>query len=67
MLKLSRLFVGNIPEGTSDTDLKNEFKNYGIVESVDLKVKVNNSSDQESNVFAFINIKIEDHMIEQCE
>jgi RNA recognition motif-containing protein len=57
----TRFFVGNVPVNTSETELQNEFKYYGVVKSVEIKKK------NEDESFAFVNIEIEERLVEKCE
>lgn len=56
----TRLFVGNVPSNTSEHDLHAEFKHYGVVKSVEIKSK----NDDEK--FAFVNLQIEERLVEKC-
>lgn len=55
-----RLFIGNIPAGTTESELSEEFRAYGNVEAVELKSKAD-------NIFAFVNIQTEDRIVGQCK
>lgn len=57
----TRLFVGNVPPNTTERDLQSEFGFYGVVSSVEIKQKHENEN------FAFVNIQIEERLIEKCE
>ncbi|XP_062561511.1 probable RNA-binding protein CG14230 [Armigeres subalbatus] len=60
-----RLFVGNIPAGTGEDELKQEFSAYGSVKAIDLKTKPNpltNSVD----TFAFVNVELDERTLWQC-
>nr|XP_019547939.2 probable RNA-binding protein CG14230 [Aedes albopictus] len=60
-----RLFVGNIPAGTGEDELKQEFSAYGPVMAIDLKTKpnpLNNSVD----TFAFVNVELDERTLWQC-
>lgn len=57
----TRFFVGNIPAGTTEAGLSAEFGYYGVVQKVELKTK------NESELFAFVNIKIEDKLVDKCK
>ncbi|EAT36251.1 AAEL011651-PA [Aedes aegypti] len=60
-----RLFVGNIPAGTGEDELKQEFSAYGPVMAIDLKTKpnpLNNSVD----TFAFVNVQLDERTLWQC-
>lgn len=57
----TRFFVGNIPTNTSEQDLRSEFGYYGIVNSVEIKSK------NEDEHFAFVNLQIEDRLVEKCK
>lgn len=60
-----RLFVGNLPLGCTEFDLSNEFTSYGKVNSVEIKEKKNNFD--QTTLFAFINIEIDDRNLKQCK
>lgn len=57
----TRFFVGNIPANTSEQELQAEFGYYGVVNRVELKRK----NDDEH--FAFVNVVIEDRLVEKCK
>ena len=57
----TRFFVGNLPVNTSEKDLQAEFGYYGVVNSVEIKQK------NESETFAFVNLQIEDRLVEKCK
>jgi RNA recognition motif-containing protein len=57
----TRLFVRNIPLDTTEQELQSEFGYYGVVRSVELKRK------DDENLFGFVNIVIEERLIEKCE
>ena len=56
-----RFFVGNVPPNTSEQELQSEFGYYGVVNSVELKKK------NESENFAFVNLQIEERLVEKCK
>lgn len=51
-MKEQRLFVGNLPNGTSESDLRKLFKKYNVS---NVEIKRKNVLDQES-IFAFVNV-----------
>lgn len=57
----TRFFVGNVPTSASEQDLQAEFGCYGIVNSVEIKTKNQNEK------FAFVNLQIEDRLVEKCK
>jgi len=61
-----RLFVGNLPASTNEVALRNEFSSYGVVQSIDIKQKKNVSENNNAELFAFINIQIDNNMLQQC-
>ncbi|XP_035772836.1 probable RNA-binding protein CG14230 [Anopheles albimanus] len=65
MAKSFRLFVGNIPQGTSEEELRTEFGAYGVVESVEVKTKANALSGT-ADTFGFVSLKTEDRIVTQC-
>lgn len=56
----TRLFVGNIPPNTTESELQAEFGYYGVVNSVELKQK-------NEDLFGFVNIQIEEKLIQKCK
>ena len=62
----TRLFVGNLPPDTREEQIKEVFGFYGVCKNVDLKTKKAKLEDEAPEVFAFVNIEIEDHMVDQC-
>lgn len=66
MAKSFRLFVGNIPQGTSEEELRTEFGAYGVVESVEVKTKANALSGT-ADTFGFVSLKTEDRIVTQCK
>ncbi|XP_049536289.1 probable RNA-binding protein CG14230 [Anopheles darlingi] len=65
MAKSFRLFVGNIPQGTSEEELRTEFVAYGVVESVEVKTKPNALSGA-ADIFGFVSLQTEDRIVSQC-
>nr|BAA03210.1 50kDa lectin [Bombyx mori] len=59
----TRLFVSNIPENTSEDELRCAFSKFGKVNSLDLKCK---SSIEENKTFAFITLSASNYDIESC-
>ncbi|XP_055638378.1 probable RNA-binding protein CG14230 [Toxorhynchites rutilus septentrionalis] len=65
-MPLQRLFVGNIPSGTTEQELRQEFESYGPVEAIDLKSKPNATNVDSLDTFAFINIELDDRTLRSC-
>lgn len=64
-MPVQRLFVGNIPPGTSEQELQQEFSAYGSVTAIDLKSKPNPLNDS-VDTFAFVNIELDDRAVWRC-
>ncbi|XP_065094809.1 probable RNA-binding protein CG14230 [Ochlerotatus camptorhynchus] len=64
-MPIHRLFVGNVPAGTSEQELKQEFSNYGSVKAIDLKCKPN-ALNGSVDTFAFVNVELDDRTLWQC-
>ncbi|XP_077288119.1 putative RNA-binding protein CG14230 [Arctopsyche grandis] len=63
----TRLFIGNIPSGTQEDDLKKEFEFYGKVVKVDLKEKNDLNDSQTTNkLFAFITLESNTLNVNKC-
>ncbi|XP_058118411.1 probable RNA-binding protein CG14230 [Anopheles ziemanni] len=65
MLKSHRLFVGNIPKGTTEEELNAEFCAYGVVESIEIKQKSNPASDV-VDIFGFVTLQADDYTVHCC-
>ncbi|XP_321890.6 probable RNA-binding protein CG14230 [Anopheles gambiae] len=65
ILKSHRLFIGNIPAGTSEQELSQEFSAYGNVEAIEIKTKTNPLNDS-VDTFGFVTLQTEDHIVPQC-
>lgn len=61
-MKQFRLFVGNIPDGTQERELQQEFEAYGVVSAIEFKTK----SDQKGT-FGFVSIETDDRTLNQCK
>ena len=66
ILKSHRLFIGNIPAGTSEQELRQEFSAYGNVEAIEIKTKTNPLNDS-VDTFGFVTLQTEDHIVPQCK
>ncbi|KOB79443.1 50kDa lectin [Operophtera brumata] len=60
----TRLFVGNLPENTVESDLRSAFSSYGEITTLDLKTKTANGN--ESKKFAFVSLSGSNYNIEAC-
>lgn len=61
----TRLFVGNLPENTSENDLRSAFTSYGEITTLDLKTKT--ATGNESKKFAFVSLSSSNYSIEACK
>lgn len=50
-----RLFLGNLPEGVSEKDVRNKFTRFGKVSSVEIKSK-KALDGKESSTFGFVEL-----------
>jgi len=57
----TRLFIGNIPVNTVESELESEFGYYGKVKSVELKKK------NEDTCYGFVNIQIDEKLVQKCK
>ncbi|CAG9795792.1 unnamed protein product [Diatraea saccharalis] len=60
----TRLFVGNLPDTVTETDISTVFSNYGHIVNVDFKNKSDSSNNQKH--FAFVTISASNYEIESC-
>ncbi|KOB75649.1 50kDa lectin [Operophtera brumata] len=60
----TRLFVGNLPENTAESDLRSAFSSYGEITTLDLKTKTANGN--EIKKFAFVSLSGSNYNIEAC-
>ncbi|KAI5643002.1 RNA recognition motif domain-containing protein [Phthorimaea operculella] len=59
----TRLFVGNLPDATSENDLRSAFSAYGEVTNLDLKTK---AADDDKRNFAFVTLSSTPEIVESC-
>ena len=58
----TRLFIGNIPSNTVESELESEFGYYGKVKSVELKKK-----SEDEVMYGFVNIEIDEKLVQKCK
>uniref|UniRef100_A0A182M8U1 RRM domain-containing protein n=1 Tax=Anopheles culicifacies TaxID=139723 RepID=A0A182M8U1_9DIPT len=56
---------GKIPPGTTEQELRQEFKAYGNIETIEIKTKTN-PLNEEADVFGFVTLQTEDRIVQQC-
>lgn len=62
-----RLFLGNLPDGINDKDIRSRFSKFGQVNNVDIKVK-KVSDERESSTFAFVELSVpSESQLQQCK
>ncbi len=54
-----RLFVGNVPPGVLEEEIRTEFGYYGVVNKVEFKQK-------DENIFCFVNLETSEKLVDQC-
>jgi len=65
MEETKRLFVGNLPHGIADSEVRSQFGNYGKISSLEIKSK----KGADGNViatFAFIDLTVSGSRLSQC-
>lgn len=65
VIKSHRLFIGNIPAGTKEAELRAEFTAYGTVEAIEIKTKAN-PLNESIDTFGFITLQTDDYVVPQC-
>ncbi len=61
-----RLFVGNLPNGVADAEVRRAFEKFGLVASLELKTK--KAADGEVlSTFAFVDLTASDKQLSKCE
>ena len=60
-----RLFLGNLPDGVGENDIRKRFDRFGQVSSVEIKVKKINDG-KESSTFAFVELATSALQLDQC-
>jgi len=66
MEETKRLFVGNLPHGIADSEVRGQFGNYGKISSLEIKSK----KGADGNViatFAFIDLTVSGSRLSQCK
>ena len=61
-----RLFLGNLPDGINEKDIRKRFDRFGQVASVEIKVKKINDG-KESSTFAFVELSTSPHQLYECK
>ena len=61
-----RLFLGNLPDGVGENDIRKRFDRFGQVSSVEIKVKKINDG-KESSTFAFVELATSALQLDQCK
>jgi RNA recognition motif-containing protein len=56
-----RLFVGNLPPDTTQTDIRKRFSKFGNVLSVEIKHR------SDSSAFAFLDFKTDEDKLNSCK
>ncbi|XP_022128470.2 probable RNA-binding protein CG14230 [Pieris rapae] len=59
-----RMFVGNLPESSSEKDLGATFSSFGEIVNIDIKCKPDAESDKKK--FAFVTLRTSEYNIEAC-
>lgn len=61
-----RLFLGNLPDGASEKDIRKKFERFGSVSAVEIKYKKVNDGN-ESSTFAFVELSLSEDKFNECE
>lgn len=62
-----RLFLGNLPDGINEKEIREKFNKFGQINSVDIKVKKVNDG-RESSTFAFVELSVpSESQLQQCK
>ncbi|XP_026286073.1 probable RNA-binding protein CG14230 [Frankliniella occidentalis] len=61
-----RIFVGNLPHEVTRDQLVSKFKDYGTVESVEVKTKKDATTDQVIATFSYVNLNTDKESLNQC-
>lgn len=64
-IKKKRFFLGNLPDGVSENDIRAKFERFGSILNVEIKVKKVNDG-KESNTFGFIELDVSDIKLNEC-
>ncbi|XP_055845495.1 probable RNA-binding protein CG14230 [Episyrphus balteatus] len=65
-MQSQRFFIGNLPAGTSENEVKNAFKDFGDVTSVELKAKESLVDPGNVKLLAFITLNLYDGDVDFC-
>lgn len=65
MIAATRLFVGNLPVHTEETELHSAFSAFGQITTLDLKSKP--ADGNASKKFAFVSISASNTDVESCK
>ena len=66
-MQSQRFFIGNLPASTSENEVKNAFKDFGDVTSVELKTKESLVDPGNVKLLAFITLNLYDGDVDFCK
>lgn len=66
MEETKRLFVGNLPDGITDSEVRRQFGNYGRISSLEIKTK-KGIDGKVNSTFAFIDLIVSGSKLSQCK
>jgi len=66
-LKKARVFLGNLPEHSTEEDVRQRLLKYGTVDSVEIKHKKEFGKDTIVSTFAYVNLETEELTLQHCK
>jgi len=66
MEETKRLFIGNLPDGITDSDVRRQFGGYGKISSLEIKTK-KGVDGKAISTFAFVDLIVSGSKLSQCK
>lgn len=66
-MKQNRIFIENLPETATESEISSKFTKYGDVISIEIKERKVVTAKHSSCFFAYVNLKTDDSSLQRCK